>query len=82
MLTVFSLEQAEQWDAVVRSFRDYDVYWLSGYVKAFQLHGDGEPLLIFYEGDGTRGINVVMKRDIARDSHFFGKIEPRILNFA
>lgn len=74
-LTVYTLEQSEQWDAVVRSFREYDVYWLSGYVKAFQIHGDGDPLLFFYEGDGCRGINVVMKRDVAKDERFAGKIE-------
>ena len=74
-LTVYTLEQSEQWDAVVRSFKEYDVYWLSGYVKAFQIHGDGEPLVFFYEGDGCRGINVVMKRDVAKDARFKGKIE-------
>lgn len=37
--------------------------WLSGYVKAFQIHGDGEPLLFHYEDERTRGMNVVMKRD-------------------
>lgn len=74
-LSVFDLEQAEQWDAIVRSFRNYDTYWLSGYVKAFQIHGDGEPLLFYYESADTRGINVVMKRDIAKDKHFVGKIE-------
>lgn len=76
MLTVYTLEQSEQWDAAVRSFRSYDVYWLSGYVKAFQLHGDGEPLLFFYEDAQIRGINAVMKRDIALDPHFAGKLEP------
>ena len=75
MLTVYTLEQSEQWDTVVRSFKDYDAYWLSGYVKAFQIHGDGEPLLFFYETGATRGINVVMKRDIAKDERFAGKIE-------
>lgn len=75
MLTVYTLEQAEQWDAVVRSFEQYDTYYLSGYVKAFQLHGDGEPLLFHYEKNGTRGINVVMKRDVAKDRHFRGKLE-------
>lgn len=74
MLTVYTLEQAEQWDAVVCSFKEYDVYWLSGYVKAFQLHGDGEPLLFYYEKGDTRGINVVMKRDIAMDEHFIGRL--------
>ena len=75
MFTVYTLEQSEQWDAIVRSFKEYDVYWLSGYVKAFQIHGDGEPLLFFYKGSDIRGINVVMKRDVAKDERFKGKIE-------
>ena len=74
-LTVYNTEQAEEWDTVVRSFREYDTYWLSGYVKAFRIHGDGDPLLFYYEGNGTRGINAVMKRDIAKDPRFFGKLE-------
>lgn len=74
MLTVYTLRQSEEWDSIVCSFRDYDVYWLSGYVKAFQIHGDGEPLLFYAETDGGRGINVVMKRDIAKDPRFAGKI--------
>ena len=75
MLTVCSLEQSSQWDSIVRSFKQYDIYWLSGYVKAFQLHGDGEPLLFFYEDADIRGINVVMKRDVAKDIHFAGKLD-------
>ena len=42
-LSVYTLGQGEEWDAIVRTFKDYDVYWLSGYVKAFWLYGDGEP---------------------------------------
>ena len=83
MLTVFTTEQAEQWDTTVRSFKEYDVYYLSGYVKAFQIHGDGEPLLFYYEKNGTRGINVVMKRDVAKDKHFAGNIpENTYFDFA
>ena len=75
VLTVYTIDQSEQWDAVVRSFKEYDTYWLSGYVKAFQVHGDGEPLLFLYDSNGTRGINVVMMRDVAKDEKFKGKIE-------
>lgn len=83
MLTVYNLEQAEQWDAVVRSFKEYDVYWLSGYVKAFQLHGDGDPLLFHYEDEQARGINVVVKRDVADNPHYKGKLEKgRYFDFA
>ncbi len=74
MLIVYTLEQTEQWDAIVRSFKEYDTYWLSGYVKAFQIHGDGDPLLVYYEDEKIRGINVVMKRDIAIDERFTVKI--------
>lgn len=64
-LTVLGLDCAAEWDATVRSFSRHDVYWLAGYVRAFMLHGDGEPQLVSYSGqDGTRGINVVMCRDV------------------
>ena len=32
MLTVYTIEQAEAWDALVRTFSNYDVYYISGYV--------------------------------------------------
>ena len=70
MLSVYTIEQSAEWDNIVRSFSKYDTYWLSGYVKAFQLHGEGEPLLFHYDGNGVRGINVVMKRDISSCQHF------------
>ena len=73
-LTVYTIEQNQEWDAVVRSFQSYDVYYLSGYVKAFQIHGDGEPLLFYYDDGIVKAINVVMKRDIADDPKFEGKI--------
>ena len=83
MLKVFTVDQNEQWDATVCSFKEYDVYWLSGYVKAFELHGDGEATLFYYEDEETRGINVVMKRDVAKDAHFKGKLpEGQFFDFA
>lgn len=83
MLTVVTLEQHEQWDKIVKTFADYDIYWLSGYVKAFQIHGDGEPLLFYYDTKETRGINVVMKRDIAKSEKFIEKLpENTYFDFA
>lgn len=74
-LKVLTLDQASEWDFSVRSFFSHDIYWLSGYVKAFKIHGDGEPLLFYYDNGNTRGINVVMKRDIADDTLFKDKLE-------
>lgn len=63
MIQIFNISQAKEWDELVRSFANYDVYYLSGYVKAFQIHGDGEPQLFYYNENGLRGIYVYMKRN-------------------
>ena len=83
MLAVYTTHQSEQWDSIVHTFQNHDAYWLSGYVKAFRIHGDGEPLLFYYEDDCVRGINVVMKRDISQSDHFHGLIdENKYFDFA
>jgi hypothetical protein len=73
MLSVIT--NKEKWDSIVKSFSGYDVYYLSGYSNSFRLHGDGEPVLLFYESCDIRAINVVMKRDVAKDKHFAGKLK-------
>lgn len=74
MITEFSLAQSEQWDGIVRSFHAYDVYYLSGYVRAFALNGDGEPRLILWQNGEARAIQVVLLRDISLFAPFCGKI--------
>lgn len=73
-MRVYTLDQCEEWDCIVRSFSNYDVYWLSGYARAFGVHGDGEPLLLYAETKGARGINIVMKRDVANSCSLKGLI--------
>jgi len=63
-LHVIKIDENNKWDKIVRSFKDCDVYYLSGYVKAFYLHGDGEPLLFYFDNGKTRAINVSMRRKI------------------
>lgn len=65
MIRIFGIDEAKEWDNLVRSFANYDVYYLSGYVKAFQVHGDGDPQLYYYEENGLRGIYVYMRRRTA-----------------
>ena len=67
MIRIFSIEEREEWDEIVRSFAEYDVYYLSGYVRAFEIHGDGEPQMFYYEDNGLRGMYVYMKRKTAID---------------
>jgi predicted N-acyltransferase len=81
MLKVITIDQSELWDSIVRSFSEHDVYYLSGYVKAFQIHGVGTPLLFYYDNSKTRFICVVMKRVINQNifpewKQFFDIITP------
>lgn len=75
MINIYTLEQSERWDSIVRSFGEYDVYWLSGYVKAFQINGDGEAQLVYFENESTRAINVIFKRDLSEIKYFRGVLE-------
>ena len=74
MISIYKISDSEKWNEIVKSFNNYDVYYLAEYTKAFQIHGDGEPLLFYYEGSGIKAVNVVMKRDIAFDKKFENEI--------
>ena len=74
MLKVLGLENESEWLGIVKGFQNHDVYHLPQYTKAFHVHGDGDPMLFYYQADHTQAINVVFKRDIARCSQFAGAI--------
>lgn len=65
MIQIYDMTQRKEWDEVVRSFAEYDIYYLSGYVRAFEIHGDGDPQLLYYEENGLRAIYVYLKRKTA-----------------
>lgn len=67
MIKLIDLNHSTEWDEIVRSFTEYDVYYLSGYVKAFYIHGDGDPFLLYYMGEDFRAIYVYMRRRTAID---------------
>ena len=70
MIKLYELSQSIEWDETVKSFVEHDVYYLSGYVKAFQIHGDGDPQLLYYEADGLKAIYVYMKRKTAIEGYY------------
>lgn len=70
MIRLIGLNEATQWDAIVRTFEEYDVYYLSGYVKAFHIHGDGDPFLFYYEAPSLRAIYVYLKRKTAIEGYY------------
>ena len=75
MITIYTLEDSQKWETIVRSFKRFDVYYLPGYVRAFELNGDGKAILLYFENGNTKAVNVVMKRDIANCAALKGKIE-------
>lgn len=74
-ICILDLSKKEEWRNVVQSFSNYDVFYLPEYVEAFKMHGDGEPMLFYYNDGKTKAMNVIMKRDIAKTDFFKDKIE-------
>ena len=70
MIKLFDLAHSTEWNEIVKTFANWDVYYLSGYVNAFHIHGDGEPQLLYYEADGLKAIYVYMKRKTAIEGYY------------
>lgn len=65
MLEILDINQSQRWDEVVMSFATYDVYYLSGYLRPFMIHGDGSPRLLYYENGGMKAMYAFMLRQTA-----------------
>ena len=70
MIEIIGINEASRWDSIVRSFKEYDVYYLSGYVKPFFKHGDGVPYLLYYQAENVRAIYVYMLRSTQIDGYY------------
>ena len=75
MIKLIRFQQKEEWDKVVASFSNHDIYYSHGYVEAFMIHGDGDPLLIYCEINDMRGLYVAMQRDLSMLPWTEGKIQ-------
>lgn len=75
-LTILDSSNKDKWNIIIKSFENWDVYYLYEYVKGLSDFGDGEPILFYYTNGDKRLAYVSMKRDIAELEAFKGKIEP------
>lgn len=68
----------EHWNETVKSIKNYDAFYLNEYVDAFMREDEsnGMPVLLYYENGADRAINVVFKRDVAKDHHFNDILTP------
>lgn len=70
------LNDINKWDNIIKSFNNYNVFFLSKYVEAFKNNGYGEPILIYYHDNEMRAVNVVFKRDISKIELFSNYVKP------
>ncbi len=73
---IITLDQSEEWSAIVKSFKETDVYFYPEYCRAFRENGDGEPMVFYLEDECGRVANVFLKRDLQLDRKFSALIPP------
>lgn len=78
LLKIYKEEDRKLWNECVKSFENWDIYYLNEYLYSFKLHGDGDPLLIYYEDNNCRFCYGVMKNDISKLEVFKNSIKDGI----
>lgn len=69
------VRNSQEWNQLVKSFPDWDVYYLYEYARSLELHGDGTPMLIYWKGARMELCYVAMLQDIAAFEGFHGRLE-------
>ena len=75
IIRIYDKDSSVEWNNIVKSFNNWDVYYLGEYAVPLMLHGDGEPYLIYYNDGTDRFCYVVMQKDIANDIRFANQLE-------
>lgn len=82
MIKKITLAESELWNQIISTFDEVDIYYTAEHAQLYKIHGDGEPILIYYYDDFIRAINVVMLRDIAHSGLFNGLPENTYFDIA
>lgn len=64
------IKDKENWDEIIDSFPNRDVYFTYDYFKPFKLNGDGSPYLYYFECEEGRVAYPFMLRDISDTDDF------------
>lgn len=56
---------AYEWNSVVKSFEQWDIYYLYEYTESMARHGDGQQFLLYFKGNKSRMCYPVHRKDIA-----------------
>ena len=72
MLRLIESDKCALWDSIVRSFPNWDLYYLCGYARSLEEHEKGRALLIAFSCGSERLCYPVIERDIADAPEFQG----------
>ena len=75
MIKIYNELDRDIWNKTVKSFLNWDIYYLYEYALSFKIHGDGDIFLVYFEYQNDRLCYVVMQKDIANSSLFRGKLD-------
>ena len=78
MLRLIESEKIDLWDSIVRSFPNWDVYYLCGYARSLEIHEKSRALLIDFSFGSERLCYPVMEKDIADSAAFQGCLPHNI----
>lgn len=74
-MIIITTEEEKQWNDIVKSFSNWDIYYLCQYSKSLELHGDGQAYLIYFEKDKKRICYIVIQKDISKFKYLTECIE-------
>ena len=53
MLEVLTTKQHKEWNDIVKTFNNWEVYFLCEYAISLEMHGDGRALLFYFKNNNT-----------------------------
>lgn len=65
-LDIIQIHEQEKWNTIVQTFSCWDIYYLNEYAHSLELHGDGSPYLIYFEGAKGKLCYVMMQNDLSK----------------
>ena len=77
MYSIYKLTEIRAWSERLHRIGNVDIYYYPQYVAPFELHGDGEATLFFYESTHGTAYMVFHLRDLADIADLAGKIPKR-----
>lgn len=64
-MDIIAHTEIERWNTIVKSFPEWDIYYLCEYAISLMLHNEGVPILLYYDDGELRITYVLMVSDIA-----------------